>query len=62
MSPEDAVQLAIDVAEQGLDAGEMPIGAVVLLGDQVVARAYTQEKSKGRRVVHADLMAILEAD
>ncbi|PCC26684.1 deaminase, partial [Glutamicibacter sp. BW78] len=54
MEPEEAVRLAIDVAEQGFEAGEMPIGAVVLLGDQVIAGAYTQEQSLGRRVVHAD--------
>jgi len=62
MGPEEAVRLAIEVAEDGLNAGEMPIGALVLLGDEVVAKAFTQEKTLGRRVVHADLMAMLEAD
>ena len=62
MGPEEAVGLAIEVAEERLRAGEMPIGAIVLAGDQVVARAYTQEQALGRRVVHADLMAMLEAD
>lgn len=62
MEPEEAVRLAIEVAEHGIEAEEMPIGAVVLLGDQIVARAYTQERTLGRRVVHADLMAMLAAD
>jgi tRNA(adenine34) deaminase len=53
---------ALAVAEAGLAAGEQPIGAVVVLGDEVVARAYTQEKARGRRLVHADLLAMIEAD
>lgn len=62
MSPEEAVALAIEVAEECLQAGEMPIGALVLAGDEVLARAYTQEQTLGRRVVHADLLAMVEAD
>jgi tRNA(adenine34) deaminase len=53
---------AVQVAEEGLAAGELPIGAVVVLGDDVVGRAFTQEKAQGRRLVHADLLAMTEAD
>lgn len=62
MSPEQAVALALKVAEEGMALGEMPIGAVVLQGDKVIGRAYTQEHKLRRRVVHADLLAMLEAD
>jgi tRNA(adenine34) deaminase len=56
------VAAAIDVAEEGLAAGELPIGAVVVLGDEIVARAYTRERDLGRRLVHADLLAMTRAD
>lgn len=62
MEASDAVRLAIDAAQEGLAAGEMPIGAVVLAGDQVVGRAHTQERTLGRRIVHADLLALEAAD
>jgi tRNA(adenine34) deaminase len=62
MTPEDLVGLAIDVAEEGLAAGELPIGAVVALGDEVVGRAYAMERSQRRRLVHADLLAMEQAD
>lgn len=62
ITPEDAVGLALDVARDGLSAGEMPIGAVITMGDEVLAREYTKERKLGRRVVHADLLATLEAD
>lgn len=62
MTPQDALALALAAAEEGLAQGELPIGAVVLDGDTVLARAHTQERALGRRIVHADLMALVEAD
>ncbi|UUZ58650.1 nucleoside deaminase [Nocardioides sp. B-3] len=62
ITPEDAVALALDVAKSGLAAGEMPIGAVVLSGELVLGKAFTQERTLGRRIVHADLIALEQAD
>jgi tRNA(adenine34) deaminase len=62
MTPEDLVGLAIDVAEEGLEAGELPIGAVVALGDEIVGRSHAMERSQRRRLVHADLLAMEQAD
>jgi tRNA(adenine34) deaminase len=62
MKPEKAVSLAIQIAEDGMTRGEMPIGAVVLQGNKVIGRGYTQEQKLKRRIVHADLMAMLDAD
>lgn len=54
--------MALTEAENGLRLGECPIGAVVVLGDEVVARAHTQEKRQARRLVHAELLALEAAD
>ncbi|KAA8882146.1 nucleoside deaminase [Nocardia colli] len=62
MEPDEAVGLALSVAGEGLSAGEMPIGAVVFDDERILGRAYTQEKALGRRMVHADLLAIQQAD
>jgi tRNA(adenine34) deaminase len=62
MTPEGLVGLAIDVAEEGLAAGELPIGAVVALGDEIVGRSHAMERSQRRRLVHADLLAMEQAD
>ena len=43
-------------------AGELPIGAVVVMGDVIVAQSNTQERGAGRRLVHADLLAMIAAD
>lgn len=62
MTPQQLVGLAIEVAEEGLAAGELPIGAVVAMGSEIVGRAYTQEQTLNRRLVHADLLAMIDAD
>ena len=53
---------ALHVATAGLDAGELPIGAVVVLDDRVLAAAYTAERAERRRLVHAELRALDVAD
>jgi tRNA(adenine34) deaminase len=54
--------VAIEVAEEGMDAGELPIGAVVVMGDDIVGRSHTKERGAGRRLVHADVLAMIETD
>lgn len=53
---------ALDVAREGMARGELPIGAVVVAQDRVIASAYTQERAQGRFLVHADLLALEAAD
>jgi tRNA(adenine34) deaminase len=50
------------MARIGLDSGELPIGAVVVLNDEVIAAAHTREQVEGRLLVHADLLALEAAD
>jgi tRNA(adenine34) deaminase len=53
---------ALAVAEDGLANGELPIGAAVVAEGRVIASAYTQERTQGRLLVHADLLALEAAD
>ena len=53
---------ALAVAEDGLANGELPIGAAVVAEGRVIASAYTQERTQGRLLVHADLLALQAAD
>lgn len=56
------MEAALDVAEAGMAAGELPIGAVVVTGDDVIGAAHTRDRGLDRRTAHADLLAIVEAD
>lgn len=62
ISSSAAVALAIETARAGLQAGEMPVGAAVFVGDRAVSTAFTQEQQQRRRIVHADLLALEQAD
>lgn len=53
---------ALAMGRIGLDKDELPIGAVVVLNGDIIARAHTMEKSEGRLLVHADLIALEAAD
>ena len=53
---------AIDLAREGLGSGELPIGAVVVDRGRIVGRAHTQERRERRFLVHAELLALDEAD
>ncbi len=62
MTPDELVEAAIAVAEEGMARGEAPIGAVVEMGGEIIASAYTQDVAQARRLVHADLLAMIAAD
>jgi tRNA(adenine34) deaminase len=62
MSDDHLMQQALAVAEAGLEKGELPIGAVVVSDGKVIASAHTQEKTQGRFLIHADLLALEQAD
>ena len=53
---------ALRMAEQGLDRGELPIGAAIPVGGEVVARGHTLEHAERRFLVHAELLALLDYD
>ena len=67
MAPADAatddrfMRLALDEARRALDAGEVPIGAVVVMGGEVVARAFNEPIGRHDPTAHAEILAMREA-
>ena len=53
---------ALDLAQQALERGELPIAALVVRGEEVLAEASTAELEEDRYLVHAELRCLLEAD
>jgi tRNA(adenine34) deaminase len=51
---------ALEQAALGLEAGELPIGAVLVLDEEVVARAFWQ--ASGGLLSHPELLVLLDAD
>src|SRR6185295_14604314 len=52
---------ALDQARLGLAAGEVPIGAVLVLDDRIVARAFNQPISSCDPTAHAEVLVLREA-
>lgn len=55
------MEAALAEARRARDAGEVPIGAVVALGEAIVGRGYNQPISSGDPTAHAEIVAIRDA-
>ena len=55
------MRLAFAEARRALDAGEVPIGAVVVIGEEVVGRAFNQPIGLHDATAHAEILAMREA-
>jgi len=52
---------ALKEARKALSAGEMPVGAVVVCGDRIVARAHNQTELLNDATAHAEMIALTAA-
>lgn len=58
---ETYMRLALREAERAYDQGEVPIGAIIVHDDQIVARAYNQVEMLNDATAHAEIVAITQA-
>ena len=55
------MRAAIKIAQKGLTEGEVPIGAVVVYENKVIARGYNRRARLQLASAHAEMMAIDKA-
>jgi tRNA(adenine34) deaminase len=55
------MKLALDEAERAFREEEVPVGAVIVHGDRVVARAHNQREQLRDPTAHAEMIAITQA-
>ncbi len=58
---EHLMKLALEEAEQAFAADEVPIGAVIVFENRVIARAYNQREALHDPTAHAEMIAITQA-
>ncbi len=58
---EAAMRLALVEAARAPDHGDVPVGAVVLVGGEVVASAHNERERRGEPTAHAELLALRDA-
>jgi tRNA(adenine34) deaminase len=61
LSHDRLMAVALEEAHRACDRGEVPIGAVVALDDEIIGRGFNQPISSGDPTAHAEIVAIREA-
>ena len=61
MSHEDYMRAALEQAQLAIEAGEVPVGAVVVLDGHIVARAFNQPIRAVDPTAHAEVLALRAA-
>lgn len=62
LQPHDRwMRAALRLAQQAFAEGEVPIGAVVVHGDQIIGEGYNQRETLKDPTAHAEMIAITQA-
>ena len=55
------MKLALKEAEAALSEGEIPVGAVIVSGDELIAKAHNQKELLRDPTAHAEMIAVTQA-
>ena len=61
MTDEYFMKQAIREAEKALDEGEVPVGAIIVINNQVIARGYNMVEKLKDPTAHAEMIALTSA-
>ncbi len=53
--------MALELAERAFEQGEVPVGAIVVLDNQVIGRGYNQSRTLNDPTAHAEILALRDA-
>lgn len=58
---EKYMKLALKEAKKAYDKGEIPVGAIIVKDDQIIAKAHNLKEMKNDTTKHAEILAIQKA-
>ena len=61
MTDEQYMQQALKEAQKAFDSGEVPVGAVIVMNGQIIARAHNQVELLNDSTAHAEILALTTA-
>src|SRR6478735_7633961 len=61
MTHEDFMKQALKQAQQAFDEEEVPVGAVIVLNNKIIARGYNQVEKLNDCTAHAEIIALTSA-
>jgi tRNA(adenine34) deaminase len=54
--------LAVELAKEAYSSGEVPVGSVIVSGDEVIGRGRNRMVEKESSIAHAEILAIKDAE
>src|SRR5882762_3536691 len=61
MTDEQYMKQALKEAQKAYDAGEVPVGAIIVMNEQIIARAHNQVEMLNDSTAHAEIIALTSA-
>ena len=61
MTDTDYMKIALELAHKAAEAGEVPVGALVVKDDEIISQAFNMREAKTSPSAHAEFLAIDEA-
>ena len=61
MTDEQYMQLALAEAQKAYDAEEVPVGAIIVMNNRIIARAHNQVELLNDSTAHAEILALTSA-
>src|SRR3954447_25096999 len=61
MTDEDFMKQALAQAQRAFDEDEVPVGAVVVMNNRIIARGYNQVEKLNDPTAHAEIIALTSA-
>lgn len=61
MTHEDYMRMALELAQEAAEAGEVPVGCVIVRDGAVIGRGRNRREEDGDALAHAELAAIRQA-
>ena len=58
---EKYIELALKEAEKAYNSGEVPVGAVIIKNNKIIAKAHNMVEKKKNSIMHAEIIAITKA-
>ena len=61
MTDIDYMKIALELARKAAEAGEVPVGALVVKDEEIISQAFNMREAKTSPSAHAEFLAIDEA-
>jgi tRNA(adenine34) deaminase len=58
---EEYMKIALSLAQEARDNGEIPVGAIVVVNGEIIAQGHNEKEMRGDATAHAEILALQRA-